>query len=44
MFFSGKNEEKFMRSPSEEEIFVPKVNIKGVTSESESLFFLEIPA
>jgi hypothetical protein len=41
--FLGQSVEKFMQSPSEEKIFVPKVNIKGVTSESEALFFLEIP-
>jgi hypothetical protein len=43
MFFR-KNVEKFMQFPSEEKIFVPEVNIKGVISESKALFFLEIPA
>jgi hypothetical protein len=33
-----------MQSLSEENIFLPKVKIKGVTSEIEALFFLEIPA
>jgi hypothetical protein len=33
-----------MQSPWEENIFVPKFNIKVVTTEIEALFFLEIPA